>query len=130
MFAEYAKEISDPKNKAESDAYLRQLVNKVGRVRERGPAGDSRRGLVETDETTGRKVFVNVSTATSARTPRVQGCGGMQWQVPHTLGGCHEETDKSGATCDAYDFVSTHTFELPNGTSASRAWSWRPPSRL
>jgi dynein assembly factor 2 len=25
MFAEYAKEISDPKNKAESDAYLKQL---------------------------------------------------------------------------------------------------------
>ena len=25
MFLEYAQEISDPKNKAESDAYLRQL---------------------------------------------------------------------------------------------------------
>jgi hypothetical protein len=33
MFAEYAAEISDPKNKAESDLYLRQLEyeNKAGR---------------------------------------------------------------------------------------------------
>ena len=38
MFAEYAKEISDPKNKAESDAYLRQLEyeNKVESVYGKG----------------------------------------------------------------------------------------------
>ena len=119
MFAEYAKEISDPKNKAESDAYLRQLEyeNKVESVYGKGvqlviPAA----GFVvkTTDEATGRKVFVNVchsDKCEDAKGSKV--AGGMQWQVPHTLGGCHEETDKSGATCDAYDFVvSTHTFEL------------------
>ena len=119
MFAEYAKEISDPKNKAESDAYLRQLEyeNKVESVYGKGvqlviPTAGF---VVKTaDDADGKKVFLNVchsDKCEDAKGSKV--AGGMQWQVPHTLGGCHEETDKSGAACDAYDFVvSTHTFEL------------------
>jgi hypothetical protein len=60
MFAEYAAEISDPKNKAESDLYLRQLEyeNKVESVYGKGvqlviPAPGF---VVKTaDKTTGRK---------------------------------------------------------------------------
>lgn len=46
--------------------------------------------------------------ATSAKMP-----GGLQWSVPHTLGQAHEEADKAGVACTAYDFcVSTHTYGL------------------
>ena len=119
MFLEYAQEISDPKNKAESDAYLRQLEmeGKIESVYGRGvqlvmPVA----GFVAktTDASNGNKVFVNIchtdkcDDATSERRP-----GGLQWSVPHTLGQPHEEKDKAGKPCAAYDFcVSTKTYEL------------------
>ena len=63
---------------------------------------------------TDRKAFVNIchsdkcDDATSVRVD-----GGLQWSVQHTLGQPHEEKDKSGKTCEAYDFcVSDHTYGL------------------
>ena len=144
MFAEYAAEIADPKNKAESDAYLRQLEMEgkiesvygkdvqlvmpkagfVAKTFDEGPADDGPStsspddrgsGASSSDaRKTGRKAFVNVcrsdkcEDATSEKRP-----GGLQWSVPHTLGQPHEEKDKAGETCVAYDFcVSEHTYEL------------------
>ena len=147
MFAEYAAEIADPKNKAESDAYLRQLemegkiesvygkdvqlvMPKAGFVaktfdeadaddapstsqtndRNSDPNASSNSGKTRT----GRKAFVNVchsdkcEDASSEKKP-----GGLQWSVPHTLGQPHEEKDKAGETCVAYDFcVSENTYAM------------------
>ena len=147
MFAEYAAEIADPKNKAESDAYLRQLemegkiesvygkdvqlvMPKAGFVaktfdeadaddapstsqtndRNSGTNASSNSGKTRT----GRKAFVNVchsdkcEDASSEKKP-----GGLQWSVPHTLGQPHEEKDKAGETCVAYDFcVSENTYAM------------------
>jgi dynein assembly factor 2 len=116
MFMEYAEEISDPKNKAESDLYLRQLEreNKIEATYGKGvqlviptPGFVVKTRCKKTD----RKAFVNIchsdkcDDATSVRVD-----GGLQWSVPHTLGQPHEEKDKSGKTCEAYDFcVSEHT---------------------
>ena len=145
MFAEYAAEIADPKNKAESDAYLRQLEMEgkiesvygkdvqlvmpkagfVAKTFDEGPADDGPSTSSPKDDRgsgasssdprkTRRKAFVNVcrsdkcEDATSEKRP-----GGLQWSVPHTLGQPHEEKDKAGETCVAYDFcVSEHTYEL------------------
>ena len=144
MFAEYAAEIADPKNKAESDAYLRQLEMEgkiesvygkdvqlvmpkagfVAKTFDEGPADDGPStsspddrgsGASSSDaRKTGRKAFVNVcrsdkcEDATSEKRP-----GGLQWSVPHTLGQPHEEKDKAGETCAAYDFcISERTYEL------------------
>jgi dynein assembly factor 2 len=119
MFMEYAEEISDPKNKAESDLYLRQLEreNKIEATYGKGvqlviptPGFVVKTRCKKTD----RKAFVNIchsdkcDDATSVRVD-----GGLQWSVPHTLGQPHEEKDKSGKTCEAYDFcVSEHTYGL------------------
>ena len=146
MFAEYAAEIADPKNKAESDAYLRQLEMEgkiesvygkdvqlvmpkagfVAKTFDEAPADDAPSTSSPNDRGSGtnsssdgktrlgRKVFVNVchsdkcEDATSEKRP-----GGLQWSVPHTLGQPHEEKDKAGETCVAYDFcVSENTYAL------------------
>jgi dynein assembly factor 2, axonemal len=144
MFAEYAKEISDPKNKAESDAYLKQLemegkieqvygkdvqliMPKPGfvaktfqeeqEVSKEGDEGSDRGSETEKQPPKkGRKhkAFINVchsekvADATSEKRP-----GGLQWSVPHTLGQPHDEVDKQGEVCVAYDFcVSERTFQL------------------
>ena len=144
MFAEYAKEISDPKNKAESDAYLKQLemegkieqvygkdvqlimpkpgfVAKTFReeqeVSKEGDEGSDRGSETEKqppEKGRKHKAFVNVchsekvADATSEKRP-----GGLQWSVPHTLGQPHDEVDKQGEVCVAYDFcVSERTFQL------------------
>lgn len=119
MFMEYAQEISDPKNKAETDAYLRQLEHE-GKVESVYGAGvqliapEPGFAAKTRDETTGAKAFVNIchsekcDPATSEKRP-----GGVQWSVPHTLGQPHEEADKRGDKCVAYDFcVADETYEL------------------
>ena len=119
MFAEYAAEISDPKNKAESDMYLRQLEyeNKVESVYGKGVQlviPNPGFAAKTTDKTKGEKVFVNVChTDKCEDATSVKMAGGLQWSVPHTLGQPHDEKDKTGKPCVAYDFcVSTHTYEL------------------
>ena len=124
MFADYAKEISDPKNKAESDAYLRQLEyeNKVESVYGKGvqlviPVPGFAAKTTDKNkkaEPGGGKVFINVChTDKCEDATSVKMAGGLQWSVPHTLGQAHEEKDKQGNACTAYDFcVSTHTYGL------------------
>lgn len=133
MFADYAKEISDPKNKAESDMYLRQLEyeNKVESVYGKGvqlvipnPGFAAKTSDMNANaEAAGggggkgkekKKVFINVChTDKCEDATSVKMAGGLQWSVPHTLGQPHEERDKQGEACVAYDFcVSTHTYDL------------------
>lgn len=138
MFAEYAKEISDPKNKAESDAYLKQLeyegriekvygkdvqlvMPKPGFVAKTFQEGEGGEGEgsdpsqnSSDSKKTKSKAFINichsdkVEDAVSEKRP-----GGLQWSVPHTLGQPHEERDKQNELCVAYDFcVSEHTYGL------------------
>ena len=147
MFAEYAAEIADPKNKAESDAYLRQLEMEgkiesvygkdvqlvmpkagfVAKTFDEADADDAPSTSQTNDRNSGtnassnsgktrfgRKAFVNVchsdkcEDASSEKKP-----GGLQWSVPHTLGQPHEEKDKAGETCVAYDFcVSENTYAM------------------
>ena len=150
MFAEYAAEIADPKNKAESDAYLRQLEMEgkiesvygkdvqlvmpkagfVAKTFDEGPADDAPaddgpstsspddRGSQPRSSSRsrgpGRKAFINVCRSDKCEDAMsVKKPGGLQWSVPHTLGQPHEEKDKAGETCAAYDFcISERTYEL------------------
>lgn len=113
LMADYMAEISDPKNKAEYDAYINQLEkdNKV-------PKGTK---LVRPDagfcvkckkQGSGEKVFVNicsapdVDVATSQNTPK-----GQSWQLPHMMGPPHMEQDKSKTPCMTFD-ICFHTDTL------------------
>jgi len=119
MFLEYAKEISDPKNRAESEAYLRQIEGegKSEQVYGKGvtlvvpnPGFAVKTRAVDG----GGKVFVNivysekVADATSVKME-----GGAQWSVPFSIGNQHKESDKGGAECVAYDFcVGDGTYRM------------------
>lgn len=122
LFMEYAQEISDPKNRAESDAYLREMEmrGQVESVYGKGVqlmvpnAGFAAKTF---DKKSGMKVFVNVcysDKCEDAEGKRQE--GGVNWSIPHTLGQPHKEEDKTGKECMAWDFaVSTKTYELCQG---------------
>lgn len=100
LFADYANEVSDPKNRAENEAYLRQLEDE-GRAEEFYGKGSQlivpEPGFVikTCDAASKEKFFVNVCTnakigpATCARAQ-----GGENWSIPFSLGAVHPEIDK------------------------------------
>lgn len=72
LFADYAKEISDPANKAETEAYLRQ-VESQGRAEEVYGKGtqlvvpEAAFVLKTRDKASGQKIFINVCTSDKVR---------------------------------------------------------------
>jgi len=110
LFMEYAQEISDPKNRAENDAYLRQMEaeGKAEEVYGKGTQlvvpqpGFCVKCKSKEDQ---KKVFINVvysekvADATSTRRK-----GGEDWQVPFSIGSRRVEKDKGGVESDAFDF--------------------------
>ena len=105
LMSDYMQEISDPKNKAEYDAYIQQLEadNKV-------PKGTK---LVRPDagfcvkcrkQGTGEKVFVNICSAPDAGIATSKSTSkGQNWQIPHMMGPPHMEQDKSKTPCMTFD---------------------------
>mmetsp|Transcript_2413 Transcript_2413/g.6057 ORF Transcript_2413/g.6057 Transcript_2413/m.6057 type:complete len:665 (+) Transcript_2413:406-2400(+) len=118
MFAEYAKEISDPKNREETDLYLRQLEmeNRVEEVYGKGVeliVPEAGFVIKTQDKTNQHKVFINV-----CHSEKVEPCkgrkttdpsnpsrSGTSWEIPLSLGKPKNGTDKKGGVCDVYDFV-------------------------
>ncbi|GIL76715.1 hypothetical protein Vretifemale_6308 [Volvox reticuliferus] len=134
LFEEYAKEVSDPKVKAETDQYLRQLEeqgrgedvygkgvvlvapksavvfkSKVMGAKDasEGPAASSRRDNL----TLGQKVFINVCTSekvdcyTLKQAKDANGRSGQQLSIPITMGPVRQGTDKQGQPAAVYDLV-------------------------
>lgn len=100
LFADYAKEVSDPKNRAENEAYLRQLEEE-GRAEEFYGKGSQlivpEPGFVikTSNVTSKEKFFINVCTNTKvgpATSTKTQ--GGENWNIPFSLGAVHPEIDK------------------------------------
>ena len=97
LMADYMTEISDPKNKAEYDAYIEQLEkdNKVpkGTKLVRPEAGFC---VKCRKQGTREKVFVNVCSAPDVdRATSKNTSKGQSWQLPHMMGPPHMEQDKS-----------------------------------
>lgn len=119
MFMEYAKEISDPKNREENDAYLRQMEEegKAESVYGKGVelVVPNAGFVVKTKgKKDGGKVFINlvysekVQDATSQKVN-----GGHNWSVPFSIGVAHEEQDKGGEKCTAFDVcVGAGTYRM------------------
>jgi len=117
MFAEYAREISDPKNREETDMYLRQLEEE-SRVEE--VYGKGVQLIIPTEgfvaktrvKGTGRKVFINVCHSdkvepckASRATDPSSGSSGTSWEIPLSLAKPKAGKDNRGDPCDVYDFV-------------------------
>ena len=131
MFSEYAREISDPKARAESEAYLRQIEaeNQVESVYGEGvklivpePAflvktktkqaeeGDADADVDAAAPASGTKVFLNVCTSDKVGKPESErstkeGQSGSAWQIPFSLGKQRETKDKGGRDAIVFDFV-------------------------
>lgn len=117
LFAEYAKEVSDPKAKEETDQYLRQLETQ-GRAEE--VYGKGVQLIVPTEAfvlkakqagTGGAKVFINVCSSDKVAKVELRdatdasGKVGKHVDLPLTLGSRKEGKDKNGQPCSVYDFV-------------------------
>ncbi|GLI65377.1 hypothetical protein VaNZ11_008931 [Volvox africanus] len=134
LFEEYAKEVSDPKVKAETDQYLRQLEEQ-GRGEDvygkgvvlvapkpavvfkskviapknasEGHVASSRRDNL----IMGQKVFINVCTSekvdcyTLKQAKDASGRSGQQLSIPITMGPVRQGTDKQGQPAAVYDLV-------------------------
>ncbi|GBG79087.1 hypothetical protein CBR_g28803 [Chara braunii] len=113
LFGEYAKEISDPGYREETEKYLKQLENE-GRVREVYGEGvelivpQAGFSIKTRNKETGQKVFINVCESEKVEKakaePRQDGSG-TEWSIPYSLGHPTTEKDKGGKECEVHDFV-------------------------
>ena len=115
LMADYVDEISDPKNRAETDAYIRQLESQgevpadkdiirpdpcyvVKFKHTKVAIRDAAEAKGETYEK--EKMFVNIVASDKIDPPtskivQVKGQRGRQWMIPHSLGPVRMEHDKS-----------------------------------
>ncbi|KAJ9516174.1 hypothetical protein QJQ45_024598 [Haematococcus lacustris] len=116
LFEEYAKEVSDPKVKDETDLYLRQLESE-GRAEEVYGKGTvlvvPKEGYVirTLEQPSGRKVYINVCTSDKVDKMRMEprpgpdGKVGRHVELPLTLSSKKSGVDKQGNPCWVWDFV-------------------------
>lgn len=132
MFEEYAKEVSDPKVKAETDAYLRQLEME-GRIEEVYGKGaqlimpEPAFVLKTFNKPDKVKVFINVCSsekldkASLNEATSAEGRKGKHLDMPLCLGPRKEGKDKYGQPCLVWDFVvHPETLAMAASTAAVR----------
>ncbi|KAL2610125.1 hypothetical protein R1flu_028698 [Riccia fluitans] len=121
LFADYAKEISDPNNRQEMENALREAENRGDKV----PGFPSDKDLLiptaafcakTKNEKTGAKVFINICHSEKIAKPKgteSKDRTGTAWEIPYSLGPAQSDTDKQGAACEVHDFVvSTETHNM------------------
>jgi dynein assembly factor 2 len=133
LMADYVAEISDPKNRAEQDAYIRQLEGQGEVPEDKEVIRPTPHYTVkfkhvkvkvrEHAEKEGKpwekqKMFVNIVSSDKVQACRSEnvvrdGKKGQQWLVPHSLGPVRMEVDKNESNVATLDFcVHTETVEL------------------
>jgi len=123
LFTDYVQEISDPKNREEYEAYLRQAEaqNKVPKgvhlVRPKGgfvvKTFRSVKNQSDKEEKSAnkQKIFVNVCSADEVAKPSSSGDKvrkGVSWSLPHFLGPPHMERDKKNVPCTVFEMCFHH----------------------
>ncbi|CAM6124862.1 unnamed protein product [Calypogeia fissa] len=121
MFADYAKEISDPKNREEMETALKE-AEKRGEKVPGFPEGKEL--LIPTagfcaktkHEGNSKKVFINICYSDKVKEASGKERSdktGTEWDIPYSLAPPVKATDKGGAECDVHDFVvNTETYKL------------------
>ena len=104
MMAEYVDEISDPKHRAEQDAYIREMEAKGETPKDKRVIHPSAGFVVKTKKEDGAKLFINVVSSVEVEQPTSTTVnGGSQWQLPHLLGPPRMERDKKDNSVGAFD---------------------------
>jgi len=105
MMAEYVDEISDPKHRAEQDAYIREMEAKGETPKDKKVVHPNAGFVVKTKkEKDGSKLFLNIVSSVEVAQPTSTSVkGGDQWQLPHLLGPPRMERDKKDNSVGAFD---------------------------
>jgi dynein assembly factor 2 len=118
MMAEYVDEISDPKHRAEQDAYIREMEAKGETPKDKRVIHPAAGFVVKTKKEDGAKLFINVVSSTEVEQPTSTTVnGGSQWQLPHLLGPPRMERDKKDNSVGAFD-CCFHPLALQHAESA------------
>ena len=104
LLNEYMDEISDPKNKEEYEAYLKQLEGAGDLPPGRVLLHPSPGFCIKTSTRTKTKCFINICQSDQIATPEVSRNGkGGNWQLPYAMGHPRHDRDKSGSVCFTSD---------------------------
>ena len=107
LLNEYVDEISDPKNKDEYEAYIKQLEQGgelPGKVVIRPEPQFCLKSTAKSDSNRPYKVFINLCSSEKIRPPsREQHANGSNWDIPYAMNIGRHDQDKAGATCYTYD---------------------------
>ena len=124
LMADYVEEISDPKNRAETDAYIRQLETQGEVPEDKEIIRPSphycvkflhlKRSSINAAKKSGEKppdkekLFINIVSSDSIKPPasetvREGDKTGKRWSIPHSLGPVRMEHDKSNRSVAALD---------------------------
>lgn len=106
LLNEYVDEISDPKNKAEHEAYLKQLEDQGELPPGRKLLRPTAYCCIKTFTTSKRKVkcFINLCICPDILPPNLDRVnGGGNWQVPYAMGHARHDQDNKGQNCFTFD---------------------------
>ncbi|OWZ18644.1 hypothetical protein PHMEG_0007232 [Phytophthora megakarya] len=106
LLNEYMQEISDPRNRAETEQYLSQLENEQ-KVPTDKQLVKPQPGFVVKTKWESSKVFINVCSSDKMQPPSstkvTTGQQGTSWHLPYSLGPERLESDKGGSGVPTFD---------------------------
>jgi len=107
LLNEYVDEISDPKNKDEYEAYIKQLEQGgelPGKVVIRPEAQFCIKSQAKSETNRPYKVFINLCSSDKIKPPKKeQQERGASWDIPYAMNIGRHDQDSAGATCYTYD---------------------------
>jgi dynein assembly factor 2 len=107
LLNEYVDEISDPKNKEEYEAYIKQLEQGgelPGKVVIRPEAQFCIKSQAKSEANRPYKVFINLCSSEKIKSPKKEQQGtGASWDIPYAMNIGRHDQDSAGATCYTYD---------------------------
>jgi dynein assembly factor 2 len=120
LLSDYIQEISDPKNKAEKDLYLKQL-EKQNDVPENKVVIHPKAGYVlKFKSRNGDKIFANIVHSEEIAKPSsqtIEGKRGTHWSLPYIIGPMRYEFDKKKRETITFD-ICFHSYTLRLGHSS------------
>ncbi|KAG6614917.1 kintoun protein [Phytophthora cinnamomi] len=107
LLNEYMQEISDPRNRAETEQYLAQLEHEQKVPADKQLVKPRPGFVVKTKWDAAHKVFVNVCSSDKMQPPSstrvTSGQQGTSWNLPYSLGPERLEADKGGSGVPTFD---------------------------
>ncbi|EGZ13004.1 hypothetical protein PHYSODRAFT_511746 [Phytophthora sojae] len=107
LLNDYMEEISDPRNRAETEQYLAQLENEQKVPADKQLVKPKPGFVVKTKWDAAQKLFVNVCSSDKMQPPSstrvTSGQQGTSWNLPYSLGLERLEPDKGGSGVPTFD---------------------------